>query len=112
MAAFYACFAGRLRMPHLPVDRPLADGDTLDDWGLAAQVLHTPGHTADSITVLLADGRALVGDLLTQWGPRARPQPYFVEDGAALAQSVSRLAARHPRVVYTGHSGRPLAPVW
>lgn len=68
MAAFYSLFAWRLRMPDLPVDRPLADGDTLDDWGLAARVLHTPGHSADSVTLLLADGRALVGDLLTPQG--------------------------------------------
>ena len=112
MAAFYALFTWRLRMPDLSVDRPLADGETLDDWGLAAQVLHTPGHSTDSIALLLADGRALVGDLLTKKGRRARPQPYFVEDDAALAKSVARLAAQQPRVVYTGHSGRPLEPAW
>jgi glyoxylase-like metal-dependent hydrolase (beta-lactamase superfamily II) len=112
MAAFYALFIWRLRMPDLLVDRPLADGDTLDDWGLAGQVLHTPGHSADSITLLLADGWALVGDLLTQQGRQARPQPYFVEDDVALARSVARLRERCPRFVYTSHSGRPLEPVW
>jgi glyoxylase-like metal-dependent hydrolase (beta-lactamase superfamily II) len=35
MAAFYTLFIWRLRMPALTVDRPLADGNTLDDWGLA-----------------------------------------------------------------------------
>jgi hydroxyacylglutathione hydrolase len=112
MRAFYALFAWRLRMPDLPVDRALADGDTLDDWGLVARVLHTPGHTADSVALLLADGRALVGDLLTQQGRHARPQPYFVEDDVALARSVARLAAERPCAVYTGHSGRPLEPKW
>ena len=112
MAAFFRLFSERLRMPAVPVGRALADGESLADWGLPAEVLYTPGHTADSLTLLLAGGVALVGDLLTQQGRRAGPQPYFVEDDAALAQSLERLQERRPQVVYTGHSTRPLVPVW
>jgi len=112
MAAFFGLLIGRLSMPAVPVSRVLADGESLADWGLPAEVLHTPGHTADSLTLLLAGGVALVGDLLTQQGRRAGPQPYFVEDDAALARSLDRLQARRPRVVYTSHCVRPLEPVW
>lgn len=44
---------------------PLADGETIDIAGLRITVLHTPGHTADSVSLLVDDGReraVLTGD--------------------------------------------------
>lgn len=37
--------------------RPLADGDELDAGNVRAKVLHTPGHTLDSICLLVKDMR-------------------------------------------------------
>lgn len=45
------------------VDRPLADGDRLRLGDLEIEVWHTPGHTPDSICLLLP-GRVLTGDTL------------------------------------------------
>lgn len=39
------------------------EGDTIRVGGLAVRVLHTPGHTADSVTLALPD-RLLTGDFL------------------------------------------------
>lgn len=39
------------------------EGDTIRVGGVAARVLHTPGHTGDSMTLLLPD-RLLTGDFL------------------------------------------------
>lgn len=40
---------------------PLADGEVVDAAGLRLRVLHTPGHTDDSVC-LVADGMTLTGD--------------------------------------------------
>lgn len=44
-------------------DLSLTDGASLDEYGLPANIIHTPGHTAGHISVLLHDGRAITGDL-------------------------------------------------
>lgn len=44
---------------------PLTDGEVLDVAGLRAEVVTTPGHTADSISLLLPADRALLtGDMV------------------------------------------------
>lgn len=40
------------------------DGDVLDDFGLDAVVIHTPGHSDDSICVLLPHGVLVTGDTI------------------------------------------------
>jgi glyoxylase-like metal-dependent hydrolase (beta-lactamase superfamily II) len=50
--------------PSVPaVDRRLADGDVLDFGGIRLEVLHTPGHSPGSVS-LVAGGRVFVGDTL------------------------------------------------
>lgn len=44
-------------------DRPLADGDILPLGKLVIRVLHTPGHTRDSVC-FLAEGKLITGDTL------------------------------------------------
>ncbi|HEY3317145.1 MAG TPA: MBL fold metallo-hydrolase [Coriobacteriia bacterium] len=46
----------------------LSDGLRLHDRGLPGSILHTPGHTTGCISLLLDDGSAFVGDLIT--GPQ------------------------------------------
>ena len=44
---------------------PVTDGEVIDVAGLRLEVLTTPGHTADSISLLVADDRALLtGDMV------------------------------------------------
>lgn len=45
-------------------DLYLTDGASLSEYGLPARIIHTPGHTAGHISVLLEDGRAITGDLV------------------------------------------------
>ncbi|HVP23859.1 MAG TPA: MBL fold metallo-hydrolase [Conexivisphaerales archaeon] len=44
-------------------DLPVADGDVLELGQVQLRVIHTPGHTPDSISIL-ADGRLFTGDTL------------------------------------------------
>ncbi|WAS97098.1 aminotransferase class V-fold PLP-dependent enzyme [Nannocystis punicea] len=69
------------------VDRPLEDGDTITLGGLALEVWHTPGHTPDSLCLLLPD-RVLTGDTLWLGGTGGCD---LAGDPAALAASLLRL---------------------
>lgn len=69
------------------VDRPLDDGDTIALGTLALEVWHTPGHTPDSLCLLLP-GRVLTGDTLWLGGTGGLD---IGGDPAALAGSLLRL---------------------
>ena len=82
----------------------LEDGQDLSGYGLAAKVLHTPGHTRGSIVVLTDDGRLFAGDTLTN---RTKPgRGPFADSEEELRKSLARLRQLNARVVYPGH-GKP-----
>lgn len=72
------------------VDRELADGDVMDLGGkLKLEVLHTPGHSAGSISLrLLPDNVLFCGDAI----PLPGDLPIW-EDCAALVRSIERIKA-------------------
>ncbi|MBI5330451.1 MAG: MBL fold metallo-hydrolase [Betaproteobacteria bacterium] len=63
--------AGRVHFPF----EPLTDGQRIDIGNVYIDVLHTPGHTPDSICLLVTDKRRM-GD--------AAPEPWFVVTGDTL----------------------------
>lgn len=115
---------GVLALPFLPLlalwkkrlqttpDRILQDGDRLDDYGLPAYVLHTPGHTAGSCCLILENGvheadAAFAGDLVTA-GRQPALQRLYANDWGQLHDSLARLQALHPARVYAAHGHGPI----
>ncbi|HUT86632.1 MAG TPA: MBL fold metallo-hydrolase [Candidatus Heimdallarchaeota archaeon] len=79
----------------------LEDGDRLDEYGLAATILHVPGHSAGSIAVLTDEGAFFSGDFLEN---RTRPSiATIVDDPEALKASFERVKELDIRTVYPGH---------
>jgi cysteine desulfurase / selenocysteine lyase len=70
------------------VDRGLADGDTIQLGKLAIEVIATPGHTHDSLCLVLPD-RVLTGDTLLIGGCGRTDLP--TGDSSALFHSLQRL---------------------
>lgn len=64
--------------------------------GLAGQILHTPGHSDDSVSLLLDDGSVFTGDLTP---------PGFAEekDAETVAASWALLKAQGATTLYPGH---------
>jgi len=80
----------------------------LSAGGVAGRVILTPGHTQGSVSVLLDSGEAIVGDLVMGqlMGMIRKPGPPIVAwDLERNQESVRRLLALSPRVVYVGHGG-------
>ncbi|MCB0088658.1 MAG: MBL fold metallo-hydrolase [Caldilineaceae bacterium] len=90
-----------------PADILLGDGDRLDEYGIDAFVMHTPGHTLGLASLILEDRVAFVGDLIAVH-QRGQGQSSFADDWAVLANNLARLQQYVPELVFTGHGHRPL----
>ncbi|HUM49735.1 MAG TPA: MBL fold metallo-hydrolase [Anaerolineaceae bacterium] len=85
----------------------LEDGASFTDYGIAAQVFHTPGHTPGHSSLWLEDGTLIIGDLIGQ-DSRVRKQTLLATDWQALEESFARMQALKPSRVYSGHSPRAI----
>jgi len=79
----------------------LDDGLVLRDFGIDARVVHTPGHTAGSISIAFQDGTVFVGDAILNLLHVSFP--LFWEDSTAARESACRIRSLKPRVCYSGH---------
>jgi glyoxylase-like metal-dependent hydrolase (beta-lactamase superfamily II) len=76
----------------------------LDPYGVDGYVLPTPGHTAGSLSVILADGAALVGDSLFHFLP-GRVYPPFADLPDTLLKSWRMLLETGAHTFYPAHGG-------
>ena len=76
----------------------------LNDFGVSGKVIHTPGHSPRSISILLDTGEALVGDLIREVKPGQLGFGMFHEDRDVALESLKKVAAFDPRLVYLSHS--------
>ena len=66
--------------------------------GIDGEILHTPSHSEDSISLLLDDGSCLVGDL--------EPLAYLAgyDENHALKSDWERILNRHPKRILYAHA--------
>lgn len=73
--------------------------------GIKGKIIHTPGHTGDSISLILDDGSAFVGDLAMNimgfCGLEHRP--IYAEDMPEVFKSWEKLKTAGAKVIYTSH---------
>jgi glyoxylase-like metal-dependent hydrolase (beta-lactamase superfamily II) len=111
--AVYTLSHKEFRFPPLTLtgNDVVIEGDNdglLKEIGIDGVLLHTPGHTRDSISVLLSDGSAFVGDAamnFLRWTGMGH-RPIVVEDIKIVYESWQKLRERGARVIYPSH-GRP-----
>jgi glyoxylase-like metal-dependent hydrolase (beta-lactamase superfamily II) len=97
----------------------LKDADQLDNYGLNATVIHTPGHTDGSLSLLI-DGMAIIGDLMagSLFYPNQPDYPFFIDDRAdqpRILSSLRRLLAAGAEMFFPGHGlpfDRTAAEYW
>lgn len=83
-------------------------GEELDlyPFGVQARVLHTPGHTPCSSSVLLPTGEAVVGDLVMGMPrPRVPKLPHFATNPSQAQWSLQELLEQGVHTFYTAHGG-------
>ena len=81
-----------------------ASREFLKGLGIAGEIIHTPGHSDDSVSLVLDNGSAFTGDL-TPESMVAR------EDPGVVARSWQMLRDRGVTTIHAGHGGiRGIAP--
>jgi glyoxylase-like metal-dependent hydrolase (beta-lactamase superfamily II) len=98
-----------LRVPTLVPDILVGDeGLDLAPYGVDGRVVHTPGHSPGSLSVVLPSGEAFVGDLAMNGAPMCLHPRFgvFAQDPDIVLASWRSLVAMGVRTVYPAH-GRP-----
>ena len=72
--------------------------DFLESLGICGEIIHTPSHSPDSISVILDSGECCVGDL--------EPVEYLeaYEDNPSLKMDWERIMSYHPKKIFYAHS--------
>jgi glyoxylase-like metal-dependent hydrolase (beta-lactamase superfamily II) len=110
--------AERIAAPTLQVTDWLRSGSRIDLGGREIVVLHTPGHTVDSVTLVDAEGKyVFAGDFLTpgplaEFGPLSGMGDYLqgVETLLRAAPSDARVFGAHPDLLEVLGPSPPGAP--
>ena len=98
-------FARDKRLTYRAVDENAATGfscgesrSVLKTLGVDGEILHTPSHSEDSISLLLGDGSFLVGDL--------EPLAYLTgyDENPALKSDWEQIMGRHPKRILYAHA--------
>mgnify|MGYP000857685531 CR=1 FL=1 len=83
----------------------------LDAYGVAGEVIPTPGHSPGSVSLLLDNGEAIVGDLVMghMFFPKRQMPPRIAWDLQRNWESLRAVLDRQPKIVYITH-GQAFAP--
>lgn len=83
------------------------DSKLLRSLGIEGEIVFTPGHCSDSISVLLDDGSAFVGDSAMNFLRMAgiHHRPIYIEDIDAVFESWQKLIAKGAKMIYPTHGG-------
>lgn len=75
----------------------------LREYGVNGKVIYTPGHSRGSLSVILDNGEALVGDMvrtdesgILSWG-------MFYEDIDLLMKGLEKIISLNPKTIYLSH---------
>lgn len=73
---------------------------------LNGKIVETPGHTSDSVSLLLNNGCLFCGDAAMNGFPSKHNITIWAEDGAAFSRSWQKIIALQPSKIFPGH-GKP-----
>lgn len=109
---------GRMIIPFINKPFPAVNADLLIDeeislkeFGVNGKVIFTLGHTAGSISVLLENGEAIVGDVMMGGNlggalfPSKPHYHYYADDIVQVRKSINKLVDMKVKKFYVGHGG-------
>ncbi len=88
-------------LPTFSPDLCVEDSQSLREFGMDARIVHTPGHTDGSISVLFDDGTMFVGDAILNLVRVSFPLWWANADAAHA--SACKIRSLEPRRCYSGH---------
>jgi hydroxyacylglutathione hydrolase len=79
------------------------DSFDLSEYGLSGKVIHTPGHSQSSLSIVLDNGETLIGDMVRDEGDGEIGPGMFYEDKEALVASLEEVVLFDSRTIYLSH---------
>ncbi len=101
LGAVLTAFGWAVPLPTFTPDLCVEENQSLREFGLDARVVHTPGHTDGSISVLFDDGAMFVGDAILNLVRVSFP--LWWENADAAHASACKIRSLQPRICYSGH---------
>jgi hydroxyacylglutathione hydrolase len=77
--------------PAITADKTITGETDLAAYGVSARILHTPGHTSGSLSLLTDEGDAVIGDLIMQFLPGRPRLSMIANDFSQLRESLALL---------------------
>ena len=98
---------GPAKAPPVKPDILIGEEMDLKKYGVDGKVIHTPGHTPGSVSVILPNGEFIVGDLIMRgifrfWQPN---YPLFADNMEQLNKSLKLVLRKKPLKIYCTHGG-------
>ncbi len=94
------------------VDIKLDGSENLEEFGIEAKLIHTPGHTDGSISIVLSNNEIIAGDVLSGGillggilKNNVGTWPTFHNDTKTCIESINKIIQLNPSKVYVGHGG-------
>jgi len=93
------------RFNHLKPDIIIDSDFDLSNYGINGRIIHTPGHSKGSISIILDSGEAFIGDLAMNGLPLrvGAGEPIFGENIKDIYQSWIKLVENKADTLYLGH---------
>jgi hydroxyacylglutathione hydrolase len=79
------------------------DSFDLSEYGISGRVIHTPGHSQGSLSIVLDNGETLIGDMVRDEGAGEIGPGMFYEDKGALVASLEEVVRLDSRTIYLSH---------
>jgi hydroxyacylglutathione hydrolase len=106
IVGFFTRLLGLSSFERFTPDVYLEDGQSLSPYGLDATIIHNPGHSRGSVSLLTREGDLFCGDLYTN--NKQPEKASIIQDHDQLEKSYERLKKFEVKMVYPGH-GKPFS---
>ena len=108
-SAFWKIFNGpvswllRSRLRPVTPDVLFDEELSLDEFGVRGNIIHTPGHSPGSCSVILENGEALIGDLVRENRSGKIDTGLFFDNRDQIIDSLEKIASHNPEIVNFSH---------
>lgn len=79
------------------------DAFDLSEYGISGRIIHTPGHSQASVSIVLDNGETLIGDMVRDEGDGEIGPGMFYEDKEALIASLEEVALFESGTIFLSH---------
>jgi len=79
------------------------DTFSLNEYGIRGKIIHTPGHSQSSMSIILDSGEALIGDMVRPDKDGNIYLGMWYEDKEVLINSLEKVAEQNPKIIYLSH---------